>query len=140
MQKLITRSVEETIDSAKRFAKSLKAGDALALVGDLGSGKTTFVKGLALGLGLKSADEVTSPTFTIMNIYRTKPPLYHYDLYRMETAKEIAAIGFEEFANDPHAIICIEWAERAKTLFPPGTRKIRFRVLSDESRRIEFSQ
>lgn len=111
---MISRSEDETIKIAQDFSKKLSPGAVIALEGDLGAGKTTFVKGIALGLGLESTDEVTSPTFALMNIYASKTPLYHFDLYRLDSAKDIESIGFEEFIDDSKAIKCVEWAEKGK--------------------------
>lgn len=131
-------SEKQTLAAARKFAKSLKAGDVLALEGDLGSGKTTFVKGVAKGLGLKGTEDVTSPTFSLMNIYPSNPVLYHFDLYRLTGVKELESIGFEEFTGDPRAISCIEWAERARNLLPYHAKKIKFEVLDEKSRKITF--
>lgn len=134
----LTHSEDETIRVAKDFAKTLKPGTVICLSGNLGAGKTTFIKGLALGLGLKDQDDVKSPTFAIMHIYETKTPLYHFDLYRLETAKEIANIGFEEYVNDPAIITCVEWAERAKELLPDKTVSIELEVAGPADRRIKI--
>lgn len=133
-----SRSREETISFARKFARSLKLGDVIALEGDLGSGKTTFIKGIALGLGLSDADEVKSPTFVLMHRYLTKPPLYHFDLYRLDSAREVEAIGLEEFLNDPKAISCVEWADKAPSFFPRSTYRIRIEITGESSRRIEY--
>ena len=113
-----THSEQETIHYAETFAKTLKPGSVVSIRGDLGSGKTTFIKGVALGLGLRDPDEVKSPTFALMHIYETKIPLYHFDLYRLQSLREIAHIGFEEFVNNPGVITCVEWGERAQELLP----------------------
>ena len=136
-QTFISKSKRETIEFARKFAAALKPGSVIALDGDLGSGKTTFIKGLALGLGLKEEDEVKSPTFAIMHLYEADVPLYHFDLYRLESDKEIAAIGFEEILENKNIVICIEWAERAKTFLPPATHRVQFQVTGDEERRID---
>ena len=133
---LTSRSVDETVDVARQFAKELKAGDVIALEGGLGSGKTTFVKGLAQGLGLKKTDEVTSPTFTLLHIYPTRIPLYHFDLYRLDRPGEIAAIGFEEFVNQREGIVCVEWAEKAGERLPKNALRIRFETEDEHSRKI----
>lgn len=138
MTEYITHSEKETIALAKKFAKGLKAGSVLALEGNLGSGKTTFIKGIALGLGLKDPDEVKSPTFAIMHIYSTTPKLYHFDLYRFETPREADAIGFEEFTSDPSVISCIEWPERAANRIPPSALRLRLEVVDENSRKIIF--
>lgn len=138
-QGVVTNSAEETIEFAKSFAKTLKAGDVIALHGDLGSGKTTFIKGLALGLGLKNPDEVKSPTFALMHLYKTHPPLYHFDLYRLESLKEIINIGFEEYVQDPGLIVCVEWAERAEDLLPETKRDVSLSVAGPSQRKIEIT-
>lgn len=106
---VITRSEEETIDFARAFARRLSPGSVVLLVGDLGAGKTTFVRGLALGLGV-DPDAVSSPTFTLIQEYRGHPSLYHVDLYRVQGA-EIDDLGLEELAGGD-AIVAIEWAEK----------------------------
>jgi tRNA threonylcarbamoyladenosine biosynthesis protein TsaE len=137
-QEFTTQSEQETIETAKRFAKSLKPGSVVSLRGNLGSGKTTFIKGIALGLGLKNPDEVKSPTFALMHIYQTRPPVYHFDLYRLETAAEIANIGFEEFVNDPGAVTCVEWGERAQELLPASSIAVELEAAGPTTRRIRI--
>ncbi len=136
-QAIITNSAEETIEFAKRFARGLKPGSVLCLEGNLGSGKTTFIKGLAEGLGLAHPERVKSPTFVLMHVYKAKVPLYHFDCYRLDSAEELENIGFEDFINDPHAISCIEWAEKAKGLLPAHAYWIHFEISGQERRSIE---
>lgn len=131
-------SFKQTIAKAKQYAKTLQPGTVLALTGDLGSGKTTFIKGIAMGLGLKDQDEVKSPTFTLMHIYPTRIPLYHFDLYRLDRESDLHTIGFEDFVNDPSVIVCIEWAEKARKLLPRNTRRIQLEITGPRSRRIRF--
>ena len=131
-----SRSAKQTMAFAKKFAKTLKPGSVVALEGDLGAGKTTFIKGLALGLGLKSEDAVTSPTFAIMHVYETKPTLYHFDLYRLEKVSEVQAIGFEEFIEDPNVICCIEWPQKAGNLIPKSAHRVTLKSTSPTSRNI----
>ena len=90
----------------------------------------------ALGLGAKDPDEVKSPTFALMHIYPTHPTLYHFDLYRMESLKEVSSIGFEEFVNDPTVICCVEWPEKAAGLLPKSALPIRFQIESPKARKI----
>lgn len=90
----ISNSPEQTIQIAKKLAKSLKGGEIILLNGDLGAGKTTFAKGIALGLDI--ADTVTSPTFTIMNSYSGRLDLYHYDMYRIDNPEELLELGVED--------------------------------------------
>jgi tRNA threonylcarbamoyladenosine biosynthesis protein TsaE len=135
-----SHSSEETIAIAKKLAKQLKPGTILALEGDLGAGKTTFIKGIALGFGLKDPDEVKSPTFALMHIYPSKTPVYHFDFYRLENEKDVQNIGFLEFAADPAAVTCVEWPQRAPALFPPSTVQIRITSENETTRRIEIKR
>ena len=139
MKEFISHSEKETIEFAKKFAKTLKPGSVIALEGNLGSGKTTFIKGIALGLGLKGTDEVKSPTFAIMHVYPTHPTLYHFDLYRFENSKEAEAIGFQEFIHDPAVISCIEWPERAAKLIPSTALRLHLELGEENVRKIFFS-
>lgn len=109
-----TRSEEETAAVGRDLATHLHAGDVVLLYGDLGAGKTAFVRGLAEGLGI-DPEEVSSPTFTIIQEYRGgRVPLLHVDLYRVEP-KEVDGLGLDELGSK--AVVAIEWAER----LPPGT-------------------
>ena len=134
----ISRSAAETVRLGKAFARTLRPGDVLCLEGGLGAGKTTFVKGVALGLGLTKTDEVKSPTFVIMHIYPARIPVYHFDLYRLGGGEDLEAIGFEDFANDGRAVTCVEWAEKAPGLLPPEHLLIELGYLSDNGRRLEM--
>jgi tRNA threonylcarbamoyladenosine biosynthesis protein TsaE len=136
---IVTDSPQETIEFAKGLAASLKPGTVLCLEGQLGSGKTTFIKGLAEGLGLKHPEQVKSPTFVLMHIYKTRMPLYHFDCYRLDSLEELENIGFVDFVNDPQAISCVEWAEKAGALIPTDARHIHFEILGATQRRIAVS-
>jgi len=140
MEKLstITTSSDETIAFAERFALTLKPGSVLCLEGDLGSGKTTFIKGVAAGLGLPRSEQVKNPTFVLMHVYRTKIPLYHFDCYRIDSVDELANIGVGDFAADPGAICCIEWAEKAGDLIPPHAYHVRLAILGECERKIDI--
>ena len=111
-----TSQEEKTIQLAERLAFYLKRGDIVCLDGELGSGKTTFVKGLAKGLGADLRD-VNSPTFVLLNIYQGRFPIYHFDLYRLETKDAIRQVGYEEFLYG-EGVSVIEWASRLKELWP----------------------
>ncbi len=107
---LTSRSEAGTVDIGRRFATTLAAGDIVMLHGDLGAGKTAFVKGIAEGLGV-SADEVSSPTFTLVQAYRGgRLPLVHVDLYRLTDPREIDDLGLDEIAAD--GVLAVEWAEK----------------------------
>lgn len=137
---VITASAKQTMAFARKFAARLEAGDIIALQGCLGSGKTTFVKGLALGLGVDDAKKVKSPTFVVMHIYPARLPLYHFDLYRMESMQDLFAIGFEDFAGDPGAVSCVEWAEKTEKTLPEKTYVISIRIRKDNRREIKITR
>lgn len=121
---MTSNSPEETMEFACALAAGLPVPRAiLALHGDLGSGKTCFVRGLAAGLGIH--EPVTSPTFTLVREYAGTRPLIHMDLYRIGTEEELAGIGFEDLLQR-EAVIVIEWAERAHTLLPDSTLHVFF--------------
>ncbi len=107
---LISNSEKETQLCAQHLATQLKAGDIVLLQGDLGAGKTTFVKGLAQALKV-SPKKVVSPTFVIMNYYKGKLPIYHFDLYRLGNAKELDTLDFDEYFYG-EGVSLIEWPER----------------------------
>lgn len=135
IKKHITGSPQETLRLARCFAKGLKPGDIVFLEGGLGSGKTTFVQGVAKGLGIKQVP--TSPSFVLMNIYRGHMPLYHFDLYRVRQTEEIRDIGYEEFLY-ADGVSVIEWPERLKELAPSGYIKIDFKMLGRNKREIRI--
>ena len=133
----ISHSAEETIAFGRQLAGSLRAGDVLALTGDLGAGKTCLVKGLAAGLNITHA--VTSPTFTLIHEYRGgRLPLAHIDLYRLATASEAVNIGIEEYLSGA-GVTVIEWAERIESLLPAQTKRIRLTALDETTRQIEVT-
>ncbi len=106
---VITSSEQETFALAERLAATLRSGSFVLLHGDLGAGKTAFVRGLAAGLGIDPA-EVSSPTFVLIQQYRGRVPLTHVDLYRLETAAAVDDLGLEEMADG--GVVAIEWAAR----------------------------
>jgi len=119
-----SNSPEETLDLGRRIGSVLREGDILALSGDLGSGKTVLVKGILDGLG-GEPDTVTSPTFTLVHEYpAARCPLYHFDLYRVESVSELFDLGYEDYFFGP-GICVIEWAERAAEILPASARRIR---------------
>ena len=134
MQKMILNSEQETIEVGKKIAKDLKIGDVLVLSGDLGSGKTKLTEGILSFFGL--ADEISSPTFTIVNEYQTKSfPIYHFDVYRLNDSDEFLAIGGDEYFEKGVSII--EWGEMIEDVLPEHYMKIAFeRDLRDENKRI----
>ncbi len=115
-KELTSRSEEETGRIARAFAETLKPGDIVCLKGDLGAGKTHFVKGMARAFDIPE-EEVHSPTFTLINEYHGSLPLYHFDCYRMESVREAIEIGAEEYFYG-EGVSVIEWAERIEELIP----------------------
>lgn len=113
----------------------MKAGDIVALFGPVGSGKTSFVKGLASGL--KCTIEAKSPSFSLINEYPGDVPLYHLDFYRLESEAEISDLGWTDYLNSD-GIVVIEWAERVKKELPHRTADVYFYILDDKSRRLEI--
>jgi tRNA threonylcarbamoyladenosine biosynthesis protein TsaE len=113
--KYIAKNESETVSIGRNIANMLNAGDILCLYGDLGAGKTTLVKGVARGLGIKK--QITSPTFALMNIYPIKPAkLVHVDTYRLKDEQELVDIGIEDYLGASDAICIIEWPEKMKKL------------------------
>lgn len=113
-QTYVTQSERETQNVAKTFLKSLNGGEVVGLRGELGAGKTAFVKGVADGLGITRP--VRSPSYTLVNVYETEYPsidrLVHVDLYRLEDGSGVEALGFEEWLDDPGVLLFIEWPDR----------------------------
>lgn len=120
----MTHSPAETHRLAKEILSQLQPGAVLALHGELGSGKTCFVQGLARAMGIRRA--VTSPTFALVNEYRGDPPLFHIDLYRIGSPREALGLGLDEYLHAGRGIVAIEWAERVAALLPPTAVHIVF--------------
>ncbi len=118
-----TRSPQETQAVAAALVASVGRTATLALHGDLGSGKTCFVQGIARALGI--ARPVTSPTFIIVNEYKSDRPLFHVDLYRLESVREVGSLALDEY-TEADGICAVEWAERAGDLLPPGAIHVHF--------------
>lgn len=131
----ITRGEDETVEAGARLGATLQSGDIVLLYGDLGAGKTAFTRGLARGVGA-AADEVTSPTFTLIQEYRGRVTLYHVDLYRLEE-KEVDDLGLEELVLGD-GVVAIEWAERWRGR-PDDVIEVRLEHAGDEARRIHIS-
>jgi tRNA threonylcarbamoyladenosine biosynthesis protein TsaE len=116
MERIISHSEEATIDAGASLAARLHPGSVVALYGDLGSGKTRFVKGISRGLGVR--ETVASPTFTIVNEHRDgRIPLYHFDCYRLRSAAELEEIGFDEYIYG-NGVCVVEWAEMIEERLP----------------------
>ena len=142
-----TSSAEETRNLGKLLGEVLSAGDIVLLFGDLGAGKTTLVQGIAAGLGVSQDEYVRSPTFTLVNQYQGRVPVHHIDLYRIESASDMASIGLEDELDGGGAVL-VEWAEK---LFHEDTGaitadynldqriEIRLNILGDDTRSINIT-
>lgn len=135
MESFETHSAAETIELGRRLARQLPQRSVVLLIGNLGAGKTTLAKGILSGLGLAQPDEVTSPTFTLIHEYG-QGRAYHVDLYRLDSAAQMATVGLEELLGRD-AVILVEWGERFRELFP-GAIEIRLQALPGDTRRIEL--
>ncbi len=134
-EEILSSSPEETLEFAKKIRRILRPGAILCLTGELGAGKTTFVKGIASCAGDLSEREVSSPTFSYLHIYPGEVPIYHFDLYRLKSAEEFSALGFDEYLN-AGGICCIEWAERIESLLPKHALFLSFTHVEEEKRKI----
>ncbi len=133
--KIISNSAEQTFEIARHIGEKAKDGDLFALSGELGSGKTCFTKGLALGLGVSEEYQITSPTFTLINEYPARCKLYHFDVYRLSGYSEFEDLGYEEyFAGD--GVVVIEWAEKIAKLIPRDSIFINFEYVDENSRKM----
>jgi len=134
---ITSHNAAETFEHGRQLAGALRPGDVVALCGDLGAGKTCFVKGIAAGLGI--AQEVTSPTFALIHEYRGgRLPLAHVDLYRLETVQDAINIGIEEYLGGP-GVTVIEWAEKIESFLPARTVRVHLAVVDETTRSIEIT-
>ena len=133
MIKYKTESPEETIELASKIGAVLRKGDVIAYIGGLGAGKTTFTRGLAIGAGLE--DEVTSPTFALINEYHGNLDIYHFDMYRIEGTDDLETTGFFDYPMD-ESVFVIEWSENISEILPENTIYIEIKRTGDESREI----
>lgn len=132
-----TRSEEETFELARRMAGGFKGTEVVLLTGELGAGKTVFAKGLAAGAGVAAPDRVSSPSFTLVNVYEGRWRVFHIDLYRLERETDILDLGWEDFLGE--GIVVVEWAER----LPPSLRldgiRITIETRGDDERRVTIA-
>lgn len=155
--KIISQSEKETYSFAKKFAKQLRGGEVLCLIGDLGAGKTAFTKGLAAGLGVTNI--ITSPTFVLMKVYpitdnrqlltdsknksvsrnqSSISNLIHIDAYRLNSGEQLTEIGAADYFGQPDYITVIEWADRVYDIWPKKIIKIEFKILKGDKREIRI--
>jgi tRNA threonylcarbamoyladenosine biosynthesis protein TsaE len=130
----VTCSAEETFRLAEEVAAAFLGREVVLLSGGLGAGKTVFAKGLAAGLGVKDTTRVCSPSYTLINIYKGRFPIFHIDLYRLHTDSEIQDLGWEDYLGE--GVVVIEWAE--KLAFPPDGIRVTIEPGKDDERTIRI--
>jgi len=133
MRQWDTASAEGTQALGLALGQQAEAGDCIACCGPLGAGKTTFIQGFAAGLGIGPAYYVRSPTFTLLQIYYGRLPLYHFDFYRLSDASEAYDIGFEEYL-EAGGVVIVEWADKFPVLLPTAHLRLTVTILSSTSR------
>lgn len=138
MQEFISKSAEETEQFGFDFASKINPGDVVFLIGNLGSGKTTFVKGFARGLGIES--RVISPTFIVVRTHAIDEgnikTLYHLDLYRLSSSNDTKSIDLQDMLQDENGVVVIEWPEIGQNLVHKKVWKLSFAVIDEDSRKI----
>ncbi len=135
----LSNSPAATLRLGRRLGEGITGGGVIALVGELGCGKTLFTRGLCAGLGIPEK-EVNSPTFAFVNEYRGRFPVYHVDLYRIDDIESGFEIGMLDYlARAETGIIVLEWAEKVLSLLPEDYLQVQFEVLSPQKRRLEFT-
>ena len=135
----ISNSVKETLSFGAELARRFKKGDFVALIGDLGAGKTVLTKGIAKGLGVKNSNYVNSPTFVIIKEYKGKLPLYHFDLYRLDHPGMLDAENFEEYFYGD-GVTVVEWGDKIKGLLPKKRWEVHMSVAGENIRKIEINR
>jgi tRNA threonylcarbamoyladenosine biosynthesis protein TsaE len=131
--KLISDSRERTLETGRLIGEILEVGDVVALIGELGSGKTCLTQGIAKGLGVADNVPVVSPTFTLINEYPGKIPLFHLDVYRLSGPRDLEDMGYEEYFYGS-GIIVIEWAEKVRGILPEKTLFVSMRYIDENIR------
>jgi tRNA threonylcarbamoyladenosine biosynthesis protein TsaE len=135
--KFLSRSERQTFEYARELAGSLELPARILLIGELGAGKTSFTKGVAAGFGVEDVDEVSSPTFTLVNQYEGRVPVYHVDLYRVEST-DLYDLGLDDIF-DEQAVVVVEWAERLAGSTPENSIRITLTYVDEHTRQIERS-
>lgn len=140
IETFVCRTPQETFDSGEKLGETLTGGEMILLSGGLGAGKTLFTKGVLSALGY-DVDEVTSPSFTLVNLYKTERfDVYHIDFWRLDESSDVAfAVGLNEILEDETAVVIIEWSERLKNFrFPEKTIRISIEGDGDETRKLKI--
>jgi tRNA threonylcarbamoyladenosine biosynthesis protein TsaE len=132
---MVSHSPEETADWGRKLGSLLGAGEVVALIGELGAGKTAFAQGILRGLGVAEETYIASPTFTLINEYRGRVPLYHLDFYRLDHPSDCANLGLEEYLGGA-GVALIEWADKMPALLPGDHLAIRLAYLDETTRQV----
>jgi len=142
MTKLISKSASQTKKIGLKLAKKIRPGEIIALIGDLGTGKTTFLQGLGRGLGVKN--KILSPSFLQLKPYPVKRSrvkyLFHFDFYRLASLSQLATRGLTEYLQAKNGVVVIEWADRIKRWLPGRTKYIYFKFLDQDQRLLVFKK
>ncbi|ETX00151.1 MAG: ATP-binding protein [Candidatus Entotheonella factor] len=138
MSDIITHDAEATHKLGYLLGQRAQAGDVIVCAGALGAGKTTLIQGFAAGLDVDEGQYVRSPTFTLMQIYRGRHPLYHFDFYRLAHADEVWDIGFED-CLETGGVVVMEWGDKFPSVLPASRMEIRFEIISADQRRIAWT-
>ncbi|WP_312561872.1 tRNA (adenosine(37)-N6)-threonylcarbamoyltransferase complex ATPase subunit type 1 TsaE [Anaerospora sp.] len=133
---IVSTAPEQSFSFGRQLGQLLQEGSVICLIGNLGAGKTLLVQGIAQGLGLN--EEITSPTFTVMNVYEGTIPVYHFDLYRLESPEQLVDIGFDEYTN-AGGIAIIEWPDKFPGFMPDSYLRIELIKTGDNDRLIKVS-
>lgn len=136
-KEIITATPRETFNIGEKVAVFLKGGETILLTGDLGAGKTTFAKGVAIGLGIDPSTPVVSPTFTLVNMYKARIDIVHADLYRLEP-EGILDLGIEEYMDNSH-VVMVEWADISEGYFKGNLLRVKIEYLNESRRKIILS-
>lgn len=135
--KLVSKDPQETFYIGKVLGENLKTGDIVALVGELGTGKTCLTQGIARGLGVPEEYHITSPTFTLINEYQGRFVLYHLDMYRLSGVQDLEELGYEEYLAG-NGVLVIEWAEKVREILPDETLFVFLTYLDENKREIDI--
>jgi tRNA threonylcarbamoyladenosine biosynthesis protein TsaE len=133
----VSHSEDETLALAAKLSASFQAGDVIVLKGPLGAGKTAFVRGLAMGMGIDDT-LVNSPSYTFVNEYEGEIPLFHFDLYRLTSPDDLYEIGWDDYLTRP-GVVVVEWGERADELLPSRYYLLEFTIVGETERGIDIS-
>lgn len=139
-REFVTNSAEETISAGRELSNVLHAGQLIVLRGNLGAGKTTLVKGIAEGFHAALRENVTSPTFNLVHEYRgSKAIIFHIDLYRIDTERELMTLGVDDLRSEPGAILLVEWGEKFGEIQSQSDGEIAIEILGETIRRVSLT-